>query len=205
MNNLLKLHYTGPKPFINQHGVFFKDGKEDKYIYLKVATRVLLSIDKVYAKKENFQVFINNHDNLTDADVLEILQMYEPNLEEHVKTEEEKYLKHIEDMILEVKKNRLLSASEKDIWIKNINLMKPYMIQREINKLYYIHIIKHIKDIISKDKIKEIDIDFSLEHWHILESIAGNLEYGVKSVPTQIKVQEDNNGKLVAKLFVNNS
>ena len=200
---MLKLKYSGPKPFINQHGIFFKEGKEDKYIYLKIATRVLLSIDKVYRKQENFQVFIDNHDNLTDADILEILKMYEPNLEQHVQNEEKKYEQHITNMIKEVEENKIISDNEKKIWIKNINLMKDYMIQREINKLYYIHLIKAIKNIIHKDDIKEIDIDFSLEHWHILESIAGNLEYGTNSIPTLIKVEENKNGELVAKLFIN--
>jgi hypothetical protein len=81
--------------------------------------------------------------------------------------------------------------------------MKKYMIQREINKLYYIHIIKAIKKIIYQDNINEIDIDFSIRHWHILESIAGNLEYGVKSVHTAIKIVENKKGELVAKLLIN--
>jgi len=194
--------YTGPKPFINQHGIFFKDGKEDKYIYLKMAIRVLLSIDKVYRKQTKFKLFIDNHDNLTANDILEILKMYEPNFEQHIIDEEKKYEIHIENMIKEVEQNHIISESEKNVWIKNINIMKDYMIQREINKLYYIHIIKLIKDIIHKDNIKEIDIDFNLEHWHILESIAGNLSYGVKSVQTAIKVQEDNQKNLILRLLI---
>ena len=200
----MKLHYTGPKPVISQHGVFFKNGKEDKYIYLKLAVRVLLAIDKDYNKQDKYETYIKDHDNLTDEKVLEILKTYEPDLEKHVENEEKRYEKHIDTMIEEVK-DTLLTDEEKSIWIKNINIMRPYMIQREINKLYYIHCIKAIKEIIHKDRISEIDIDFSLQHWHILESIAGNLEYGVKSIPTSIKVEPNKEGILMARLFINPS
>ena len=198
----MKLHYTGPKPTISQHGVFFKNGKEDKYIYLKLAVTVLLAIDKDYNRQEKYETYIADHNNLSDEKLLEILTMYEPNLEEHVENEEKRYEKHIDTMIEEVKHN-LLTEEEKSIWIKNINIMRPYMIQREINKLYYIHCIKAIKEIIHKDRIKEIDIDFSLQHLHILESIAGNLEYGTKSIPTVIKINPDNNGRMMARLYIN--
>jgi len=198
----LKLYYTGPKPVISQHGIFFKNGKEDKYIYLKLATKVLLAIDKDYSRQEKYETYIDDHEKLTDDKLLEILEMYEPDLEAHVANEEKQYEKHMEEMIEKVKRT-LLTEEEKAVWIKNITIMKPYMIQREINKLYYIHCIKVIKEIIHKEGIKEIDIDFSLQHLHILESIAGNLEYGTKSIPTVIKVNPDREGRMMARLYIN--
>ena len=198
----MKLHYTGPKPRISQHGIFFKNGKEDKYIYLKLAVNVLLAIDKDYSRQDKYETYMADHSDLTDEKILEILSMYEPNLEEHVENEEKQYEKHLDAMIEEVK-HTLLTEEEKSVWIKNITIMRPYMIQREINKLYYIHCIKAIKEIIHKGNIKEIDIDFSLQHLHILESIAGNLEYGTKSIPTVIKVNTNADGKMMARLYIN--
>jgi hypothetical protein len=198
----LKLHYTGPKPIISQHGIFFKNGKEDKYIYIKLASRVLLAIDKNYSKQDKYVTYIEEHDALSNEKVLDILKTYEPDLETHIYNEEKHYEEHIDIMIEEVN-NKLLTEEEKSTWINNINIMRPYMIQREINKLYYIHCIKAIKEIIHKDGIMEIDIDFNLQHWHILESIAGNLEYGVKSIPTVIKVEPSKEGVLMARLYIN--
>jgi len=198
----LKLQYAGPKPIISQHGIFFKNGKEDKYIYLKMAVNVLLAIDKDYNRQDKYETYIEDHNNLTDEKLLEISAIYEPNLEEHVENEEKQYEKHIDIMIEEVK-HTLLTEEEKSIWINNINIMRPYMIQREINKLYYIHCIKAIKEIIHKEGIKEIDIDFSLQHLHILESIAGNLEYGTKSIPTMIKINPNKDGRMMARLYIN--
>jgi len=198
----LKLHYTGPKPTISQHGIFFKRGKEDKYIYLKLAVHILLAIDKDYNRQAKYETYIEDHNNLTDDKLLEILERYEPELEKHVEYEEKQYEKHMDTMIEKVKET-LLTEEEKSVWIKNINIMKPYMMQREINKLYYIHSIKAIKEVIHQDNIKEIDISFSLQHLHVLESIAGNLEYGTKSIPTVIKVNPDREGKMMAQLYIN--
>ena len=192
---MFKLYYTGPKPIISQHGIFFKNGKEDKYVYLKTAVSVLLSIDKNQSDA-NIQ--------LTDSNIPDILQSYEPELEKHIVAEEARYEAHIQTMIEEVHCHPL-SHEDKETWIRNIHIMTPYMIQREINKLYYIHTIKAIKEVIHQDKIIEIDIDFDMKNWHILSSIAGNLEYGVKSIPTDIKVEPDKEGELIVKLLINPS
>ena len=202
---MLKLNYSGPKPIISQHGIFFKKSQEDKYVYLKVAIKILLSIDKQYKNSQKHLIYINSENELKDEDVLEILKSYELQLEEHINYEETNYEQHIDEEIEKVKNNHTLNIEEQRVWINNINIMRKYMIQREINKLYYIHTIKAIKQIIYEDKIDEIDIDFSIKHWHILESIAGNLEYGVKSIHTDIKIIKNKEGILITKLFINPS
>ena len=142
---MLPLHYTGPKPLISEHGVFFRNGKEDKYVYLKMAVQILLAIDKDYNTQERYVTYVDNHETLDDAKVLEIVSAYEPELEKHVAAEEQAYEKEIEKMIQDVQALSSLSEEEKRVWINNIRIMRPYMIQREINKLYYNHCITQIK------------------------------------------------------------
>jgi len=200
---MLKLHYTGPKPIINQHGIFFKNGKIDKYLYLPISIRILKSIEKDYGKK-NHDIYVKNHDDFTDIEMLDTIKEYEPRLEEHVEAEERAYEEHISALVKKVKNKLYLTEEEREAWLKNIEIMKPYMFQREINKLYYIHSIKHIKKLIEKYKISEIDIDFTLKDWHVLESIAGNLEQGHKAISTDIKVEKDSKNNNIIKLFVKN-
>ena len=200
---MLKLHYTGPKAIINQHGIFFKSSKIDKYLYLEIAIRILKTIDKKYTTQNSHNIYVDNNDTYSDEEILNIIKEYEPKLEEHVETEEISYEKHIANIMEEVKKKSYLTEEEKNIWLKNIEIMKPYILQREINKLYYIHSIKHIKKLIYKYKISEIDIDFTLKSWHILESISGNLEQGLKPISTTIKVDTNTYGISVVKLLIN--
>ena len=200
---MLKLHYIGPKPTINQYGVFFKNGKIDKYLYLPISIRILKTIDKKYTTQKSHDIYIDNQDDFSDEEILATIKQYEPKLEEHIETEEKVYEQHIANIIKKVKNKDYLKEEEKNVWLKNIEIMKPYLLQREINKLYYIRSIKHIKELIHKNKISEIDIDFTLKNWHVLESIAGNLEQGVKSLSTTIKVDTDIDGVSIAKLLVN--
>jgi hypothetical protein len=200
---MLKLHYTGPRPTINQHGVYFKNGKIDKYLYLPISIRILKTIDRDYSTQKRHSVYIDNHDNFTDEEMLETIKQYEPELEKHVEAEERAYEEHVENIIEEVKNKPYLTEEERDTWLKNLEIMKPYLLQREINKLYYIHSIKHIKKLIYKHKISEIDIDFTIKDWHVLESISGNLEQGAKSVSTTIKVDINKDNMSIVKLLIN--
>jgi len=199
---MLKLHYTGPKPTINEHGVYFKNGKIDKYLYLPISIRILKTIDEDYITDKSHSIYVDNHDNFTDKEMLETIKQYEPELEAHVEAEEMVYEKHVENIIEEVKNKHYLKEEERNTWLKNLEIMKPYLLQREINKLYYIHSIKHIKRLIHKHKISEIDIDFTLKDWHVLESISGNLEQGAKSVYTTIKVDTDSENISIVKLLI---
>ena len=199
---MLKLQYAGPRPRISHQGVFFDKGKEDKYIYLNTAISILQAIDKDYSVQERHETFIQKSDTLADEKILEILKQYDADLEVHVDREQKEYEKHIDEMIERVH-HMPLSEEEKSIWITNIHTMRSYLLQRESNKLYYIHTIQAIKKIIRKKKIRVIEIDFTLNTWHILESIAGNLEYGSKSIPTMVKIDPNDEGKIMARLYIN--
>ena len=40
-----KIRYSGPRPMISQYGIEFKEGKEDKYVYLTISIQILKAID----------------------------------------------------------------------------------------------------------------------------------------------------------------
>jgi len=199
---MMQIHYAGPRPRISHQGVFFDKGKEDKYIYLNAAVGILQAIDKDYTVQDRYETFIHKNNKFTDEKIVEILKQYDADLETEIEQGVRQYEQHIDEMAKRVKV-KPLSEEERRIWITNIHMMRPYLLQREINKLYYIYAIRMIKNIIRQKKIREIEIDFTLLNWHILESIAGNLEYGTKSVPTRIKIEPDNNGRTVARLYIN--
>ena len=50
----MKLKYMGLKPVISEHGISFKDGKEDKFVYLSFAIDILISINHTYEKDKKY-------------------------------------------------------------------------------------------------------------------------------------------------------
>lgn len=196
----MTIKYAGPRPVISQHGIDFKDGKEDKYVYLIIATQILLAIDKDYSEKDSYS-YDPTTKRLSDDEILEVMLKYEPKLKQTVAAEEISYEEHLNEEIEAIKARTDIKQIEIDIWVNNLNIMKQYRIQRAINKIYYQHAIHDIANIIKREKIKEIDTPFYEKYWHVLQTIQGALSEGRDSIGSDLKVEPSDNG-MIAKLFI---
>jgi len=198
---MFKIRYVGPRPVISQHGISYKEGKEDKYIYLISALNILYAIDHDYTDHHSYSS-IPHIDILKEPKIHKKLQQYDENLEIEIANEEQQYEEKIEVEIESIKNNKTLNQDEKDVWIKNIKIMKEYRIQRAINKIYYIHCIEDITKIIKKQRIKEIDEPFNERNWHVLHSIQGLIETTKPSFATKLVEETKDDGVMIIKLFI---
>ncbi|MCK5293533.1 MAG: hypothetical protein KAJ49_02695 [Arcobacteraceae bacterium] len=197
----MKLKYMGPRPVISQHGIQFKSGKEDKYVYLMIALQILKSIDKDYNSTKSYN-YDTSTKRLSNIEMIKVINSYENNLDKTILSEEKNYKLRIKKEIQIIKDRTNLKKIEKTAWVNNIKLMSNYRIQRAVNKIYYMHCISHIKSVILRENIKEIDTPFYEKFWHVLQTIQGSLSEGRKSLYTDIKVVTDENGKMISKLFI---
>ena len=139
----MKLEYAGLKPVINEHGVSFKDGKEDKFIYLSFAIDILNAIDHTYEEKKKYSHQLD-HKNLSSNEIVNTLLTFHPDLEDTMNKEIESYMNHLDSEENEVKNRINLSTIEKDTFIANLKIMRNYKIQRAKNKIFYFHCIETI-------------------------------------------------------------
>ena len=190
----MNIKYVGDRPIINQHGITFKSGKEDKYIYLEATIHILHIIDSKHKKEFDFDI--------PDDKISIMLREYEPNLEKEIVLEEKNYEEKLKREIESVKKRVNLNELEKRAWINNLKLMQKYRIQRAINKIYYEHSIKTIKRIIKKERITSISVPFNRKYFHVLKSIQSALEIGKGSVNTKIKTLDNADGSMILKFFI---
>lgn len=197
----MTIKYSGPRPVISQHGIEFKDGKEDKYVYLIIATQILVAIDKDYDEQKSYS-YDTATKRFTDDELLNIMLSYEPDLKERVIQEELSYEKHLDEEIEQIKNKTDLQKVEIEAWVNNLKIMKKYRIQRAINKIYYQHCVHDIAKVIKREKIKEIDTPFFEKYWHTLQTIQGALSEGRDSVGSDLKIEQTDKG-MIAKLFVN--
>lgn len=195
----MKLEYAGLKPVISEHGVSFKDGKEDKFIYLSFAIDILNAIDHTYEQKKKYSHQINEK-ALTPDEILNVLLNFHPDLEDVMNKEIESYSKHLDDEEAEVRNRAVLSNIEKDTFIANLKLMRKYKTQRAKNKIFYFHCIETIVEIILKYKIKELDTPFNERFWHILQTIEGKLS--THKINSNLKMIEED-AILKAMLTIN--
>ena len=195
----MKLEYAGLKPVINEHGVSFKDGKEDKFIYLSFAIDILNAIDHTYEQKKKYSHQLNTN-TLSPNEILDVLLNFHPDLEEVMNKEIDSYTKHLNSEEEAVNNRTILSKIEKEIFIANLKLMRKYKTQRAKNKIFYFHCIETIVEVILKYKIKELDTPFNERFWHILQTIEGTLS--THKISSNLKMIEEN-GVLKAMLLIN--
>lgn len=170
----MKLEYAGLKPVISEHGVSFKDGKEDKFIYLSFAVDMLNAINHNYEQKKKYSHQLNETP-LKPNEILDVLLKFHPDLEDTMNQEIDSYVKHLDSEEEDVRNRVNLSTIEKDTFVANLKLMRTYKTQRAKNKIFYFHCIETIVETIIKYKIKELDTPFNERFWHILQTIEGKL------------------------------
>ncbi len=182
----MKLKYVGPRPVITHHGVTFKDGKEDKYVYLPAALEILKSLEQIKDQINEIHYF-EKMTKLNDEDMSKMVLKYHPDLEIVMTKEIESFEIHLQNEIDNVSNNHILSDGEKEILRNNFKIMMPYRIQRAKNKIFYFHAIATIAEIIKEKKIAKIVTEFDDKHWHVLHTLEGELARGRFAIRSNLK------------------
>ena len=182
----MELKYVGLKPVISEHGISFKDGKEDKYVYLSFAIDILIALDHNYVHDVKYSHTVNEQ-RLAPNEILEILLKSHPNLENTMDEEISAYMIHLDKKKEDINNQTHLSEIEKQTYIANLRIMRDYLIQRAKNKIFYIHCIDTIAQSIIHHKIKELNTPFNEKFWHILQTLEGKLS--LHKVSSNLKVE----------------
>ena len=171
----MKFEYVGYRPVISHNGVTFKQGKDDKFIYLPYAYEILNAINHEYTTNKNKYSNSINLDNSNIDKLYKVVETYFPDIEKSIEDKLKKYKEHLEEERENIISRPHLSDIEKNIFLSNLDLMKNYRINRAKNKIFYYFVIATIVEIIKEKRIKEIDIPYHNKFWHVLNTIQGVL------------------------------
>jgi len=198
-----RVEYIGPRVEISNRGIVYKNDKEDKYVYLGSALEVLKDIDNDYAVKISYSHQFGNI-KLEEENLHTTLIHYENKFEECITEECRKYKEKIDHQIDHVQTLPHLSNLDKEVWIKNIEIMRKYKIQRALNKMYYMHCIQDIVQIIKDKKIREITVPFNKNFFHVLNTVKGALITGKPSLDAKVVEEYNKDAKMIVKLTIRN-
>jgi len=200
MRLMLKVQYVGPRVKVSNHGVTYRKSKEDKYVYLMSALEILKNIDN---DEERKKLYSHHFENKAIEDVLHsILKCYESGIAKKVEEEECQYEEKMQHEIEIIRNLPHLTDIDKEVWIKNIELVKGYRLQRAVNKRCYIHCIQNIIEVIKHNNIKEITTPFNRNFFHVLNSICGALITGKPSLDAKIMEENDKDNNMIVKLSI---
>ena len=195
------LAYVGPKVEISNHGVVYRKDKEDKYVYLGVALEILKDIDNDYDKKSAYSHHFKSI-KLAEEELHKILSKYENELDQSIREECNRFEDKIAHEIAFVQNLKKLSNIDKEVWIKNIEIMREYRIKRERNKMYYTHCIEDIVTVIKDKKLKEISAPFNKDFFHVFNTIKGALITGKPSLDAKIVEEYNQEGNMIIILRI---
>ena len=197
-----KVEYVGPRVEISHHGVTYRQSKEDKYIYLMAAVEILKDINNDYEIKP-FYSHDFKHKKLEENNLHTILKSHDNSFEEHITEQCEKYIQKIQHQIEHIEQSPHLTETDKEIWIKNIKIMQEYRVQRAINKMYYMHCIQNIVQMIHDKKIRVISAPFDQCFFHVLNTLRGALITGRPSLDAKVIEENDQDNNMLVKLYIN--
>lgn len=170
----MQLKYVGPKEMISIHGISFKSGKDDKYVYINPAMEIYNAIHHDYEKDTVYTHQIEKR-GITDENILNKILKLKPNLKPTCDKEIAQLDIQLDEEIEDVKNHKGLTQEEQKILRNNLIIMKNYRLQRETNKIIYNHLIEIIVDDIIKHKLKNISAPFNEKFWHVFQTIQGEL------------------------------
>ena len=197
---MLKVQYVGPRVEVSNQGVAYRKSKEDKYVYLMSALEILKNIDNDDERKK---LYSHHFENKAIEEVLHsILKCHESGVEEKIEEEECHYEEKMQQEIETIRNLPHLTDIDKEVWIKNIELVKGYKMQRAVNKRCYIHCIQNIIQVIKHNNIKEITTPFNRNFFHVLNSICGALITGKPSLDAKVLEENDKDNNMVVKLSI---
>lgn len=195
------LEYVGPRVEISNHGIVYRKHKEDKYVYLGVALEILKGIDNDYTEKSSYTYHIDTI-KLEEENLQNTLTYYEDEFEKCIIKECKRYKEKIEHQIEYIKTLPYLTDIDKEVWIKNIEIMKEYKIKRSINKMYYIHCIQNMVKVIKDKSIKNITVPFNKNFFHVINTLKGALITSKPSLDAKVIEEHNRDGHLIVKLTI---
>ncbi len=195
-SSMIKIQYVGPRVDIYQYGMVYKTHKEDKYIYLMAAFKMLKSIDNDYEKQDSYVQYAN--EVLTTGEMDKILEKYKDIIEK----KRAKYENKLEQRIDYISQLSMLSPLEKEAWIHNIQRMKTYLINRAVNKMYYFQVIQELVHLIQHKRIKEIRVPLNKIFFHVFNTLKGALITDKKSLDVSIAAKSNEDGSMLLKMSI---
>jgi hypothetical protein len=187
----MSLKYAGPKPLISAHGITFDLNKEDKFIYLSIVAELIQALNHEYVGGERY-THITAKKPMDSDQIMELIRINDPLLDQEIKDRQKIVEQDIEEELERAHSNKVLCEEEKEVLVKNIELLRSYRINRSINKTVYYSGIASLAHIIQQGHIDHIYAPMFPKFNHVFHSIQGALVKLHPPIDSAIDIYEEN-------------
>ncbi|KIM11479.1 MAG: hypothetical protein KU37_04520 [Sulfuricurvum sp. PC08-66] len=196
----MKIQEAGPKPLISQAGVSLMQHHPDKYIYFQ---DIIALFDRVSnAKEGEHVVFETPKKKLSDAEIASWVSQHLKGIDALLTQELSKYKKKLDAQRENVEHNPALESQERMVWLKNLDEMYKYRVDRAQNKIIYWHIVDVLADLVLERKLIEFVLPYSTELFHVVEALANHLKAHKRFLSTHLIVKRCDDGRIFIYLIL---
>jgi hypothetical protein len=196
----MSLKYAGPKPLISAHGISFDLNKEDKFIYLSIVAELIQALDHEYVGGEKY-THITAKKPMNPDQIMELIRQNDPLLDQEISERQKIVESEITEELERGHSNKVLCDEEKNVLIKNIEMMRNYRTIRSINKTVYYSGITSLAHIIQKGNIERIYAPMFPKFNHVFHSIQGALSKLHPPIDSTVDIYEED-GHLTIRLDI---
>ncbi len=196
----MEVKYAGPKVVLGKNGIEFDNSKDDKYIYINVAIQIYNAFLHVYDDK--IYTYDTHCKRLNDDEIMDFIKNNFPNYKQEIKKAEDRaewYFEH-EMKNVEIHKD-MLSSAEYETWVKNVKLLKNYVLQRHFNKNIYYLLIDKISECIKQSSTQQMYFPMYQNFVHIAHSIQCALNEDPNPKTSKMDIYEKD-GKMIVGLDI---
>jgi hypothetical protein len=196
----MSLKYAGPKPLISAHGITFDLIKDDKFIYLSIVAELIQALTHEYVGGERYTHMTAKKPMDVDS-ILELIRRNDPLLDQEIEDRQKIVAQEIQEELERAQTNKVLCEEERNVLVKNIELLRSYRVNRSINKTVYYSAISSLAHIIQKGHIDTIFAPMFPKFTHVFHSIQGSLVKLHPPIDSTIDIYEEN-GHLNVRLDI---
>lgn len=172
----MRLRYVGALPRISSRGVSFDQTQPDKYAYLHAIIELMDALD--FGPTPKTQHLHNATGKEYSGDELaELLRHYCKDIEHIVDSREEKARHMLDELHDRVHHNRTIDDYERDVWIKNIDMMQEYVVQYATNESAYLCALQTLSQEIHDSRIEEVSLPMHRDYGMVLNDLIPVLEH----------------------------
>lgn len=185
----MPLQYAGPKPLISAHGITFDQNKEDKFAYLSIVAELIQALDHNYQPDERY-TYLAKAEPLRAETIFDLIKSKDDTLATQIDERRKIAENEIADELKRAHENKVLCEEERNVLIRNIELLSDYQISRSINKAVYYAGINVIANEIKQGHIDYIKAPMFQKFMHVFHSVQGALNKLHPPVDSTIDIHE---------------
>ncbi|WP_353663132.1 hypothetical protein [Hydrogenimonas sp. SS33] len=185
-----------PKPVCSQHGVLFDHSREDRYPYLDILVQLIEAFDRRTVEGETLHFGIKSKPFPSEV-TLKKLRRYIPDLERKIGQSVESTEEELEKEMASIRSNPILSETEKEVWIGNLQSMRPYIVQRAINKRVYHEAVEVLADTLVDHHIRYVALPMVGTFHHAVKSLEAALERHKPPARLHSRIHETDSGPVL--------